>query len=68
MLKDKVRTEAYRDAIDVTVKGKTVVDVGAGTGVLSVFAAMSGAQKVYAIENAGIIQTCRRIIKERNLE
>ena len=43
MLKDKVRTEAYREAIDATVKGKIVADVGAGTGVLSVFAATSGA-------------------------
>ena len=68
MLKDRVRTEAYREAIDASVRGNTVIEVGAGTGVLSVFAGSSSAQKVYAIENAGIIQTCRRVIKERKFE
>ena len=66
MLKDKVRTDAYKKAIDLNkdhFKGKVVIDIGCGTGVLSIFAARAGAQKVYAIENAEIALFAREIIK-----
>ena len=43
MIRDQVRTEAYRQAIDKLVQGKVVIDVGAGSGILSIFAAASGA-------------------------
>jgi len=57
MLKDKVRTEAYRAAIERNpndFKDKIVMDIGCGTGILSIFAARAGAAHVYAIENAHI--------------
>ena len=57
MLKDTVRTKAYMKAIvnnPQIFKDKIVMDIGSGTGVLSIFAAKAGAKKVYAIENAGI--------------
>ena len=41
MLKDKARTEAYRDAMlanRALFEGATVIDVGCGTGILSIFA------------------------------
>lgn len=42
MLKDTVRTRSYQNAISGTshlLKGKVVLDVGCGTGILSLFAA-----------------------------
>ena len=68
MIMDTVRTEAYREAIEKLVKDQVVADIGAGSGILSIFAAVSGAKKVFAIEKADIVSTCRQNIKERNLE
>ncbi|CAD5181458.1 unnamed protein product [Musa acuminata subsp. malaccensis] len=53
MLSDKVRTDAYRGALlnnPSLINGATVLDVGCGTGILSLFAAQGGASKVIAVE------------------
>lgn len=52
MLKDEVRTVTYRNAIYHNrhlFKDKVVMDVGSGTGILSMFAAKAGAKKVFAV-------------------
>lgn len=66
MLLDKIRCEAYREAIRRTVKpDDVVVDLGAGTGLLSFFALQAGARHVYAIEMSGIADVAAELI-ERN--
>jgi len=65
MLKDTVRTTSYRDAIvnnPHLFKDKIVLDVGCGTGVLSMFAAQAGAAHVIAVECSGIALKAREII------
>ena len=71
MLKDAVRTDSYRTAIvdnPDLFKGKIVMDLGCGTGILSMFAAQAGAKRVIAIDAASIINIARRIAKENNFE
>jgi len=64
MLLDKIRCDAYREAIQGTVKpGDVVVDLGAGTGLLSFFAAQAGARHVYAIEMSGIAEVAAELIE-----
>lgn len=68
MLADTQRTESFLKAIMSTVKaGDAVVDIGSGTGVLSMFAAMAGARMVYAIEREPIIHVAREIAETNGL-
>ena len=65
MLKDHVRTEAYRDFMYDNKNlffGKIVLDVGCGTGILSMFCARAGAAKVIAVDNSDIIDKARETI------
>jgi len=71
MLKDDVRTKTYEMAIKQNphlFEGKIVLDVGCGTGVLSMFAAQAGAKHVYAVDCSSIIDQARAIIKLNNFE
>ncbi|MCP5049550.1 MAG: methyltransferase [bacterium] len=68
MLKDSIRVLAYRNAIFNNVKGKSVVEIGCGSGILSLFAAQAGAKKVIAIEETGIANLAREMIKANGFE
>lgn len=66
MLKDRVRTRTYQNVMyqnEHLFKGKTVLDVGCGTGILSLFCAKAGAKAVYAIECSDIANKAKEIIK-----
>ena len=67
---DEVRTSAFRSSIAATVRpGDVVVDIGAGSGILSLFAAQAGAARVYGIERAaGAAALARRIVAENGLD
>jgi len=42
---------------------KTVLDLGCGSGILSLFCADAGAEHIYAIEKSLIIKTAEKVIR-----
>jgi len=71
MLKDKVRTNSYRKSIldnKPLFQDKIVLDVGCGTGILSMFASQAGAKHVYAVDSSDIILQAKQIVKDNNFE
>ena len=72
MLDDVARTRAYRDALERNpslVRGAKVVDVGCGTGILSMFAARGGASKVVGIDGAApIARVARANVRRAGLQ
>lgn len=69
MLRDRARCEAYRQALIKSVlPGSVVLDMGAGTGVLSLLAIQAGARKVYAVERTGIVNLARQLIAANNAQ
>jgi protein arginine N-methyltransferase 3 len=70
MLSDCVRVSSYRDVLlhnTALLKDKTVLDLGCGTGILSMFAASAGAQRVIAIDQSDIIYHAMDIVRENKL-
>jgi protein arginine N-methyltransferase 1 len=70
MLKDEVRTLTYRNSMTHNkhlFKDKIVLDVGCGTGILSMFAAKAGAKKVIGVDMSSIVEHARNIVRENGL-
>ncbi|ESR64653.1 protein arginine N-methyltransferase 1.1 [Citrus sinensis] len=66
MLKDVVRTKSYQNVIyqnKFLFKDKVVLDVGAGTGILSLFCAKAGAAHVYAVECSQMANMAKQIVE-----
>ncbi|KAI8322686.1 S-adenosyl-L-methionine-dependent methyltransferase [Martensiomyces pterosporus] len=66
MLQDYVRTSAYHSAITLNgpslFRDRLVMDVGAGSGILSFFAVQAGAKQVYAVEASGMADKMNAIL------
>jgi len=70
MLQDAIRTGTFHKAFisnPTDFKGKVVVDVGTGSGILAYFAAKAGARKVYAIEASGVAEQARKLMAANGL-
>lgn len=70
MLGDLSRNEGYHEAIQRKVKqGDTVLDIGTGSGLLSMMCAKAGAQKVYTCETiVAIADAAKNVIKDNRFE
>jgi protein arginine N-methyltransferase 1 len=62
MIADRVRVEAYADALRRVITSDSVVlDLGTGTGIFALLACRFGARRVYAIEPSDAIQVAKEI-------
>jgi len=71
MLRDTKRTEWYRDAIldnEELFKDKIVLDLGAGSGILSMLAYKAGAKEIHALEPAEIFFVLRKNVYDNKME
>ncbi|KAF9525547.1 protein arginine N-methyltransferase [Crepidotus variabilis] len=71
MIQDKVRTSTYAKFIlsnPTLFRDAVVLDVGCGTGILSLFAARAGAKRVIAVDASDIALKAEKIVKENGFE
>ena len=70
MMQDMIRTTTYQRAIISNTsdfKDKIVLDVGAGSGILSFFAVQAGAKKVYAVEASSMAKYAEILVEHNKL-
>lgn len=68
MLADAARNAAFRRAIERHAPGRTVLDIGAGSGLLAMIAARAGASHAFAVEaNEALAETAREIVAANGL-
>lgn len=70
MLSDTSRTLTYKTAIEnvSSMKGKTVLDIGCGSGILSMFCVLAGAKHVYAVDASAIADEAEKAFKDNGME
>lgn len=65
-----MRTGSYRDALLTNsnkFRNSVMLDVGCGTGILSMFAAKSGCRKVISVDKSDVIYHAMDIVRYRYL-
>jgi histone-arginine methyltransferase CARM1 len=71
MLQDSIRTSMYQTAIisnaQQLFQGKKVMDLGAGSGILSYFAVKAGAAAVYAVEASDMADKIKKLMDHTNV-
>jgi protein arginine N-methyltransferase 1 len=70
MLEDRRRMDAYYNAIMNNkhhFEGKVVLDVGAGSGILSIWSALAGAKKVYGVEATQMCKRAQKLVNHLGL-
>ncbi len=45
-----------------------MIDVGAGSGILSLFSAKAGAKQVFAVEASGVAKAAKKLIEKNGLD
>ena len=64
---DRVRTESYRDAICRNsvpcIRGRSVLDLGCGTAILSMLCARAGAAEVVGVDQSEVIYHAMDIVR-----
>lgn len=71
MLNDSMRNEGYRKAIfkKISEGHETILDIGTGTGILSVYAKQGGAKKVYGCDySETMISIANNVIRVNSME
>jgi protein arginine N-methyltransferase 1 len=68
-LADAARIAAFRRALGRTIRsGDVVVDIGAGTAILGMLACEAGAARVYSIDDGGIVELARELVRANQFE
>lgn len=70
MMQDYIRTSTYQRAILSNLEdfqNKIILDVGAGSGILSFFAVQAGARKVYAVEASSMAKHAEQLVASNKL-
>ncbi|KAL7072946.1 hypothetical protein ACQ4LE_008011 [Meloidogyne hapla] len=70
MMQDYTRTATYQRAIHenyLDFRDKVILDVGAGSGILSFFAAQAGAKRIYAVEASSMADNCKSLVSANGL-
>ena len=71
LFRGQERMECYMDSImsnKACFKDKVVLDVGTGSGILSIWAAQAGAKKVYAVEATAMAVHARKLVTANGLD
>lgn len=71
MIQDKVRTSTYASFIlksPTLFQDAVVLDVGCGSGILSLFAARGGAKRVIAVDASDIADKAKQVVKDNEME